>query len=266
MSSLSIFHFDALEVRAVTLDGNPWFVASDVCAALGHSNPSKAVSDHVDDDDKSNHSLGLPGKQPLVVNESGLYALIFGSQLESAKRFKKWVTSEVLPSIRSTGGYIAPQVSSAPGIEQDLRVVGILADLLRVAPSGRITMAQVVLQQSAPHLLPVLPSYAIDSSAKYQPGEWSSSDPTASLTDLLKRHGITMSAAKVNLLLEREGVLEKRTRKSSNGTIKSFWSVTEAGEVFGKNVTSPNNPRETQPHWFCNTFDGLIDLVKGGGK
>ena len=78
MQNLSVFHFDALEVRAVTIDGKPWFVASDVCAALGHSNPSKAVSGHVDDDDKSNHSLGLPGKQPLVVNEPGLYALIFG--------------------------------------------------------------------------------------------------------------------------------------------------------------------------------------------
>lgn len=70
-----------------------------------------------------------------------------------------------------------------------------------------------------------------------------------------------MSAAKVNLLLEREGVLEKRTRLSTSGVVKHFWSVTESGEVFGKNVTNPNNPRETQPHWFCNTFVGLIELI-----
>lgn len=159
-----------------------------------------------------------------------------------------------------------PQPVALTQAEQDIRIAVLLADALNVAPSGRITMLGVALKHSAPHMLAALPAYAVDSSAKPHPGEWSSSDPTASLTDLLKRHGITMSAAKVNLLLEREGVLEKRTRKSSNGTIKSFWSVTEAGEVFGKNVTSPNNPRETQPHWFCNTFDGLIDLVKGGGK
>lgn len=159
-----------------------------------------------------------------------------------------------------------PQPVALTQAEQDIRIAVLLADALNVAPSGRITMLGVALKHSAPHMLAALPAYAVDSSAKPHLGEWSSSDPTASLTDLLKRHGITMSAAKVNLLLEREGVLEKRTRKSSNGTIKSFWSVTEAGEVFGKNVTSPNNPRETQPHWFCNTFDGLIDLVKGGGK
>ena len=159
-----------------------------------------------------------------------------------------------------------PQPVALTQAEQDIRIAVLLADALNVAPSGRITMLGVALKHSAPHMLAALPAYAIDSSVKPQPGEWSSSDPTASLTDLLKRHGITMSAAKVNLLLEREGVLEKRTRKSSNGTTKHFWSVTESGEVFGKNVTSPNNPRETQPHWFCNTFDGLIDLVNGGGK
>ena len=159
-----------------------------------------------------------------------------------------------------------PQPVALTQAEQDIRVAVLLADALNVAPSGRITMLGVALKHSAPHMLAALPAYAIDSSSKPQPGEWSSSDPTASLTDLLKRHGITMSAAKFNLLLEKEGVLEKRTRKSSNGTTKHFWSVTEAGEVFGKNVTSPNNPRETQPHWFCNTFDGLIDLVNGGGK
>ena len=259
MSSLSIFHFDALEVRAVTIDGNPWFVASDVCAALGHSNPSKAVSDHVDDDDKSNHSLGLPGKQPLVVNESGLYALIFGSQLESAKRFKKWVTSEVLPSIRSTGGYIAPQASSAPGIEQDLRVVGILADLLRVAPSGRITMAQVVLQQSAPHLLSVLPSYAIDAPAQANAPQ--SSEPTASLTALLRQRGSSRSAASVNMLFQHMGILEQQTRQSTKGEVKRYWAITGDGLKWGKNVTSPTNPRETQPHWYKSTFGELLRMA-----
>ena len=154
-----------------------------------------------------------------------------------------------------------PQPVTLTQAEQDIRIAVLLADALNVAPSGRITMLGVALKHSAPHMLAALPAYAIDSSDKPLPGEWSSSDPTASLTELLKQHGITMSAAKVNLLLEREGVLEKRTRLSTSGVVKHFWSVTESGEVFGKNVTSPNNPRETQPHWFCNTFVGLIELI-----
>jgi prophage antirepressor-like protein len=84
------------------------FFAKEVCDVLGHTNPSKAVDDHVDAEDKQNVSLGLPGRAPLVVNESGLYALIFGSKTPESKRFKDWVTSKVLPSIRKTGSYVAP--------------------------------------------------------------------------------------------------------------------------------------------------------------
>ena len=134
MSNLSVFKFEALEVRAVVIDGEPWFVASDVCSALGHTNTSKAVADHVHDDDKYNHSLGLPGKDPLMVNESGLYALIFGSRLEAAQKFKRWVTSEVLPSIRKTGSYSAAPASNK--VAQGLESLEVLARFLNVAPSG----------------------------------------------------------------------------------------------------------------------------------
>ena len=139
MSNLSVFKFEALEVRAVVIDGAPWFVASDVCAALGHTNTSKAVADHVHDDDKSNHSLGLPGSAPTIVNESGLYALIFGSRLESAQKFKRWVTSEVLPSIRKTGGY-SEQNSLSMKAKEELELLNMAADYLRVAPSSRLQM------------------------------------------------------------------------------------------------------------------------------
>lgn len=99
-------------VRTVIIDGCPWFVGRDVAAILGYGNGSaknNAVSDHVDPEDKGVTKLDTPGGKQnfIIVNESGLYALIFGSKLESAKKFKKWVTSEVLPSIRKTGGYIS---------------------------------------------------------------------------------------------------------------------------------------------------------------
>ena len=94
-------------IRTVTIDGEPWFVGKDVAEALGFTNPRDAISTHVFDEDKGVESIDtLGGKQKMtVVNESGLYALIFGSRLKSAQRFKHWVTSEVLPTIRKTGGY-----------------------------------------------------------------------------------------------------------------------------------------------------------------
>lgn len=105
--SIIPFDFHSHAVRVVMRDGNPWFVATDVCTALGYRNPSKAVADHLDDDEKSNQSLGLAGKPVIIISESGLYALILRSRKPEARKFSKWVTSEVLPSIRKTGSYTA---------------------------------------------------------------------------------------------------------------------------------------------------------------
>lgn len=108
MNNLQIFNSSEFgNVRTVTIDGEPWFVGKDVAEALGFTNPRDAISTHVFDEDKGVESIDtLGGKQKMtVVNESGLYALIFGSRLKSAQRFKRWVTSEVLPTIRKTGGY-----------------------------------------------------------------------------------------------------------------------------------------------------------------
>ena len=257
--NLSIFKFESREVRAVTVDGAPWFVAADVCAALGHSNPSKAVEDHVHSEDKSNHSLGLPGKAPLTVNESGLYALIFGSRLEAAQRFKKWVTSEVLPSIRKTGSY-TPAPTTNP-VAQGLESLEVLARFLNVAPSGRITMARAYLESSAPALLPALPSYAVDAPSDVLISGNGSSLPTASATELLKHHGVGMSTAKFNQKLAQAGLIELLTRPSTSQGTKSFWSITSRGLTYGKNITSQKNARETQPHWFVDCFGDLLEVV-----
>lgn len=117
MNNLQIFNSAEFgEIRTVTVNGEPWFVGKDVAEALGYSEPRSAVSKKVDDTDRGVAKMETPsGIQDMtIVNESGLYALIFGSKLESAKRFKHWVTSEVLPSIRSNGGYIANQENLTP--------------------------------------------------------------------------------------------------------------------------------------------------------
>lgn len=94
-------------IRSIMIDSDPWFVGKDVAAALGYGDTDQALRKHVDTEDRLTRRFNGSGQNRLmtVINESGLYALIFGSKLDSAKRFKRWVTSEVLPAIRKTGSY-----------------------------------------------------------------------------------------------------------------------------------------------------------------
>lgn len=117
MSDMMIFRDPEFgEIRTVEVDGEPWLVGKDVARALGYSNPRKALADHVDGEDKGVTKCDtLGGTQEMtVINESGLYSLVLSSRLPGAKRFKRWVTGEVLPSIRRHGGYIHGQESMSP--------------------------------------------------------------------------------------------------------------------------------------------------------
>lgn len=112
MQEIQIFNNPEFgSIRTVEIGGKPYFVASDVARALGYAVPKTAAAKHVDGEDKLSTRIEYSGqgRDVIVINESGLYSLIFGSKLESAKRFKKWVTSEVLPSIRKNGAYQLPQ-------------------------------------------------------------------------------------------------------------------------------------------------------------
>lgn len=107
MNGLQTFSFNEHEVRSILIDNQPWFVGKDVAEVLGYSNASKALADHVDDEDKLNNEtlLSIGQRGGWIINESGLYSLILSSKLPTAKQFKRWVTSEVLPAIRKTGMY-----------------------------------------------------------------------------------------------------------------------------------------------------------------
>ena len=107
MNELKIFNNEEFgEIRTVTINNEPWFVAKDVCEVLKHTNPTVAMQ-MLEDDERTKLSLGRAGETN-VINESGLYALIIKSNLPNAKKFRKWVTSEVLPAIRKTGSYHIP--------------------------------------------------------------------------------------------------------------------------------------------------------------
>lgn len=107
MNELQIFKNSEFgEVRTIVIDSEPYFVGKDVAEILKYTNPQKALRDHVDEEDKTvNESFTVNGTMGILINESGLYSLILRSQLPSAKRFKRWVTHEVLPAIRKTGAY-----------------------------------------------------------------------------------------------------------------------------------------------------------------
>ena len=113
-------------IRTVVIDGEPWFSGKDIGEALGYENTKDALKKHVFNEDKSVFlksqfaTLEIPNRGMTFVNESGLYSLIFGSKLDSAKEFKRWVTSEVLPSIRKTGKYIAPSENKVEAMLSDM--------------------------------------------------------------------------------------------------------------------------------------------------
>lgn len=114
MANIQIFTSPEFgDIRTVDQNGEPWFVGKDIAAALGYSNPQKAIRDHVDALDKGVNEMDTPGgkQQMPIINESGVYSLIFSSKLEGAQRFKRWVTSEVLPTLRKTGSYMMPKLS-----------------------------------------------------------------------------------------------------------------------------------------------------------
>lgn len=138
MNNVIPFDFQSRQVRVVQIQSEPWFVANDVCQALDLTNPRKAVSDLDDDEKGVTTSDTLGGKQILnIINESGLYSLIFKSRKAAAKKFKRWVTHEVLPAIRKTGGYQQPKVPQS--FSDALRLAADLEDRNRQLEHERDT-------------------------------------------------------------------------------------------------------------------------------
>lgn len=107
MNELQVFNYESNEVRTVMIDGEPWFVGKDVALALGYKDTVSALKAHVDHDDKRGWRITTPSgiQEMTIINESGVYSLIFSSKLPDARKFKRWVTSQVLPSVRRTGTY-----------------------------------------------------------------------------------------------------------------------------------------------------------------
>lgn len=262
--NLTTFNFNQVNVRTVTDEqGNPWFVAADVCAVLEIRNVSDAVS-RLDDDEKADigitdtSSNGVTQKRNVTtINESGLYSLILTSRKPEAKAFKKWVTAEVLPSIRKTGSYISTKKPEKIPFNEAAAGLEIIYRSLNVSESGKLGLFRGLAEDYGVSTNR-LPAYAIDAPTVTA----GSSEPTLSLTEVLKRTNTKLTATAANRKLNSIGLLQQNSRVSSSGLLKNYWSITDAGLKYGKNITSDKNQTETQPHWYIKTMHELVDLIK----
>lgn len=147
MKDLQIFSFNGLDVRTVLIDGEPYFVGKDIAEILGYAKSRNAIKNHVDDEDKKDAPIqgDLGGTQTMtVINESGLYSLILSSKLPTAKKFKHWVTSEVLPAIRKHGGYLTDEKIEEVLYNPDTLIK--LATQLKDEREGRLIAEQQVAE------------------------------------------------------------------------------------------------------------------------
>lgn len=179
-------------IRTLSINNEPWFVGKDVAEKLGYNEARKAIARHVETEDGMKHPiLTKGGKQNMtIINESGLYALILSSKLESAKRFKRWVTSEVLPSIRKSGGYISGQ--------EDMSDADLMAKALLVAQK-QIDERQKQIDEMTPHA--ILGQAITTANTSILVGD---------LAKLLRQNGIDIGGRRLFEWMRENGYLIKR--------------------------------------------------------
>lgn len=205
MQDLQIFENPEFgEIRALEIDNEPWFVGKDVAMILGYIKPENAIANHVDEEDKTTTLIQGTGSNyksnTVIINESGLYSLILSSKLPSAKRFRRWVTSEVLPSIRKIGGYIQGQ--------EELSDEDLLAKALQIAQK-QIEEKNEQLRKARPKIL-FANAVAV-------------SDGTISIADLAKllcQNGIKIGQNRLFEQLREKGYLIRAERNDRNMPIQ----------------------------------------------
>ncbi len=187
------------KVRTVLVDGEPWFAGKDVSLVLGYSNPQKAIRDHVDEEDRTvNESFTVHGTPVALINESGLYSLVMSSKLSEAKAFKRWITHEVLPSLRKTGSYTMQEAifEKFPQTPRDYRSALLaLADQIGVnevlTKENKILSGEKLQWDNAAILVALIRKYASAACNGMFGAGWK-----AFYKELLYKHGINLESRK----------------------------------------------------------------------
>ena len=203
MNELKIFENEQFgTIRTVEIDNTPYFVGKDVAEALGYAKPENAISAHVDEDDKTTTLIQGTGSnyksKAVIINESGVYALVFGSKLPKAKEFKHWVTSEVLPAIRKHGVYAVDEVLENP----DMLISALQALKEEKAKAKRLTETLAVQEQQIAELQPKASYYDVVLNCK----------DLVSVTEIAKDYG--RSAKWLNEKLHELGIQFKQGGKT----------------------------------------------------
>lgn len=243
MNEVQLFNFENHEVRSLLLNNEPWFVGKDVAEVLGYAKPLNAIAQHVDKDDSLKQgltdSLGRQQKN-ILINESGLYSLILSSKLPSAKKFKRWVTSEVLPALRKTGQY---QVKELSGQE-------LMAKALIEAQSV-LAAKDKVIEEMKPKV--VFADAVATSHTSILVGE---------LAKILKQNGIDMGQKRLFAWLREKGYLIKRQGTDYNMPTQKamelgLFEIKEGSYVNGSGVNiTTKTPKITGKgqQYFINKF------------
>lgn len=243
MNEVQLFNFENHEVRSLLVDDEPWFVGKDVAEALGYSKARNAIATHIDSEDKKDAPIQgtLGGVQEMtVINESGLYSLVLSSKLPSAKKFKRWVTSEVLPALRKTGQY---QVKELSGSE-------LMAKALIEAQSV-LAAKDKQIEQMKPKV--VFADAVATSHTSILVGE---------LAKILKQNGIDMGQKRLFAWLREKGYLIKRQGTDYNMPTQKamdlgLFEIKEGSYVNGSGVNiTTKTPKVTGKgqQYFINKF------------
>lgn len=243
MNEVQLFNFESHEVRSLLLNNEPWFVGKDVAEALGYSKARNAIATHIDSEDKKDAPIQgtLGGVQEMtVINESGLYSLVLSSKLPSAKKFKRWVTSEVLPALRKTGQY---QVKELSGQE-------LMAKALIEAQSV-LAAKDKQIQEMKPKV--VFADAVATSHTSILVGE---------LAKILKQNGIDMGQKRLFAWLREKGYLIKRQGTDYNMPTQKamdlgLFEIKEGSYVNGSGVNiTTKTPKITGKgqQYFINKF------------
>lgn len=205
MTDLQIFNSPEFgEIRTIEKNGEPWFVGKDVAEVLGYSNTADAVQKHVDDDDKLTSQIAIAGQNRniIIINESGLYSLVLSSKLPGAKQFKRWITSEVIPSIRKHGAYMTPDKLEEVLLKPDTLIQ--LAQNLKAEQEKRRAL-EVKMEEQKPKVLFAESVEAAKTSILI--GE---------LAKLLKQNGINIGQNRLFEWLRNNGYLIRRQGSDYN--------------------------------------------------
>lgn len=245
-------------VRAVSQDGKVLFCGKDVAKSLGYADTAQAIRSHC----KGVVILTTPSpggnQQTKFITQTDVLRLIMSSTLPDAERFQDWVFEEVLPSVIATGSYSMPKSEpkpkslpsvSATRIRAEYENVRQLKDLLNLSSSSVAALANKVADK-----------YELATKVDYVPDESNGRGVLKSATELLKSRRPGMKTNEFNNLMAKHGYLTKNTRMRKNGS-HHFWTLTKDGLAYGQNSVNPQNPKETQPQYYEDMFDGLLDTV-----